>query len=151
MKFIPSHVSFICKSNSGNCIQISGFLTKLPTNNWLLFYGPRCSGLLTKYRQFNGIMPQVFISHATGNHATGYASQHIWCLFQAMIKWKGCSRKGIRRKIGGKMEIGGPLISSDAATPSKMVSVSATVSLPLHHKLQEKISSSTGSSDPGVS
>jgi len=35
------------------------------------------------------------------NQATGYASQHIWCLFQARINWEGCSRKGIRRKNGG--------------------------------------------------
>jgi len=39
-----SHVPFIYKSNSENCIQICGFLTKLPTKtSWLLFYGPPCS------------------------------------------------------------------------------------------------------------
>ena len=37
------------------------------------------------------------------NHATMYASQHIWCLFQARIKWEGCGRKGIWRKNGGMM------------------------------------------------
>ena len=40
------------------------------------------------------------------NQATGYASQHIWCLSQARIKWEGCSRKGIRHKDGGMMEVG---------------------------------------------
>jgi len=35
------------------------------------------------------------------NQATGYASQHIWCLSQARINWKGCARKGIRHKNGG--------------------------------------------------
>ena len=34
------------------------------------------------------------------NHVTGYTSQHIWCLSHARIKWKGCSRKGIRCKNG---------------------------------------------------
>jgi len=36
------------------------------------------------------------------NHATGYASQHIWCLSQARIKWEGCGRKGIWHKNGGQ-------------------------------------------------
>jgi len=40
------------------------------------------------------------------NHATGYAIQHIWCLFQARIEWEGCGRKGIWRKNGGMMEVG---------------------------------------------
>jgi len=40
------------------------------------------------------------------NHATGYASQHIWCLSQCKIKWEGCCRKGSRYKNGGMMEMG---------------------------------------------
>ena len=40
------------------------------------------------------------------------------------------------------------MVSPDAATPSRMVSVSASVNLPLHHKVQ-KLSSGTGS--PGWS
>ena len=35
------------------------------------------------------------------NHATGDASQHIWCLSQARIMWEGCDRKGIQHKNGG--------------------------------------------------
>ena len=36
--FIPSHVWFISKSNSENCIEIRYFLTKLQTKiSWLLF------------------------------------------------------------------------------------------------------------------
>jgi len=35
------------------------------------------------------------------SHATGYASQHIWCLSQARINWEDCGRKGIWRKNGG--------------------------------------------------
>jgi len=35
------------------------------------------------------------------NQATGYASQHIWCLSKSRINWKGCIRKGIRRKNSG--------------------------------------------------
>jgi len=34
--------------------------------------------------------------YAYFNQATGYASQHIWCLFQARINWEGCARKGIQ-------------------------------------------------------
>jgi len=38
MKFIPSHVSFIDKSNTENCIKIRCVLTKLQTKiSWLLF------------------------------------------------------------------------------------------------------------------
>jgi len=40
------------------------------------------------------------------------------------------------------------LVSPDAVAPSRMVSVSASVNLPLHHKVQ-KFSSGTGS--PGLS
>jgi len=35
------------------------------------------------------------------NQATGHASQRIWCLSQARIKWEGCSRKGNWRKNRG--------------------------------------------------
>jgi len=35
------------------------------------------------------------------NQATGYASQHIWCLSQARINWEGCARNGIWHKNGG--------------------------------------------------
>jgi len=27
------------------------------------------------------------------NQATGYTSEHIWCLSQARINWEGCDRK----------------------------------------------------------
>ena len=37
----------------------------------------------------------------TKHQATGYASQHNWCLSQARINWEGCVRKGIRRKMVG--------------------------------------------------
>ena len=40
------------------------------------------------------------------NHATGYASQHIWCLSQDRMKWEGCGRNGIRCKNGVMMEVG---------------------------------------------
>jgi len=40
------------------------------------------------------------------NQATGYASQYIWCLSQARIKWEGYGRKGIRHKNVGMMEMG---------------------------------------------
>jgi len=44
------------------------------------------------------------------NQATGYASQHIWCLSQARINWEGCVRKGILRKNGGMAEVGHQLV-----------------------------------------
>ena len=58
------------------------------------------------------------------NHATGYASQHIWCLSQATINWEGCGRNGIRCKMGN--ERGGLLISPDGVAPSWIVGVSAS-------------------------
>ena len=42
------------------------------------------------------------------------------------------------------MEVGTPLVSSDGVALSRMVVVSASVNLPLHHKVQ-KFSSRTGS------
>jgi len=41
--------------------------------------------------------------------ATGYASQHIWCLSQARINWEGCARQGIRHKNGGDCRDGAPI------------------------------------------
>jgi len=43
------------------------------------------------------------------SQATNYASQHIWCLSQAMINWEGCVRKGIWRKMVGMVEMGAPI------------------------------------------
>jgi len=43
------------------------------------------------------------------NQATGYASQHIWCLSQARINWKGCVRKGVWCRNGGMTEVGAPI------------------------------------------
>ena len=57
MKFIPSHVSFILKSNSENCIKIRWFLTKLQTKlSWLLFYGPRCRATDTHPHTSNNLV-----------------------------------------------------------------------------------------------
>jgi len=65
----------------------------------------------------------------------------LWCC------WLG-GRKGIRpvKNMGGWWRWA--LISPDGVVPSRMVSVSASVNLPLHHKVQ-KFSSGTGS--PGWS
>jgi len=41
------------------------------------------------------------------NQATGYASQHIWCLSQARINWEGCLSKGILHKNDGDGRGGG--------------------------------------------
>jgi len=43
----------------------------------------------------------LLIWNAWVHMSTGYASQHIWCLSQAMINWEACARKGIRHKNGG--------------------------------------------------
>ena len=48
--------------------------------------------------QIQGIISTAF---CVLNQATGYASQHIWCLSQARINWHSCSRKGIWYKNGG--------------------------------------------------
>ena len=57
--------------------------------------------------------------------------------------WLG-SRKGVRPvKMGGWWRWA--LVSPDGVAPSRMVCVSASVNLPLHHKVQ-KFSSGTGSS-----
>ena len=50
------------------------------------------------------------------------------------------------KKCGEMVEVG--LLSPDGVTPSRMISVPASVNLPLHHKVQ-KFSSGTGS--PGWS
>jgi len=51
------------------------------------------------------------------NHTTRYASQHIWCLSQARIKWEGCSRNGIRRRNGGMTEVERQLFWMGGAHP----------------------------------
>jgi len=92
---------------------------------------------------------KIYVLHvliATLCLTAGYASEHIWCLSQARIKWEGCGRRESGVKMGG--DGGGSLVSLDGVAPSRMVGVSASVNIPLHHKVQ-KISSSTGS--PGWS
>ena len=61
------------------------------------------------------------------------------------VLWRCClgSRKGIRPvKMGGLLRWA--LVSPDGVAPSRIVCVSASVNLPLHHKVQ-KFSSGTGS------
>jgi len=66
--------------------------------------------------------------------------------FGAYVCWLG-SRKSIRPlKIGGWWRWA--LLSPDGVAPSRMVSVSASVNLPLHHK-DQRFTSGTGS--PGWS
>jgi len=43
------------------------------------------------------------------NQATGYASQHIWCLSQARINLEGCARKASGIKMVGMVEVGAPI------------------------------------------
>ena len=69
-------------------------------------------------------------SSANVNRATGYASQHIWCLSQARLNCEGYGRKGIQRKNGMGGYGGGLLIDTDGVAPSRTVGVSASVILP---------------------
>jgi len=72
----------------------------------------------------------------TRNQATRYASQHIWCLFQARINWEGCSSKGIRRNNGGMMEVGHWLVQIEWCPSGWLVCLPCY--LPLHHKSPEE-------------
>jgi len=67
-----------------------------------------------------------FIAVLLHNQATGYASQHIWCLSPARINSESCSRKGIRHKNGGMVEVGHWLVRMEW----RPVGVSAYVMFP---------------------
>jgi len=58
------------------------------------------------------------------SETTMYASQRIWCLSQARIKWEGCGRKGIWHK-NGEDDRGWSLINPDGVASSQMVGVSS--------------------------
>jgi len=53
--------------------------------------------------------PQLEVFHNAiylcNNQATQYVTQRTWCLSQARKKWEGCSRKDIRHKMMGMMEV----------------------------------------------
>jgi len=73
VKFIPSHVPFSLKSNSGNCIKIRRFLTKLQTKiTWILFIARgvvHCSWV-----QFScGDVNRPWLSSVTGLVASRYS------------------------------------------------------------------------------
>jgi len=80
-----------------------------------------------------------------------YVFWHIWCLtVMPSVLWC-CSlggRKGIRPVKNTGRWWRWALLSPDGGAPSRMVTASASVYLPLHHKVQ-KFSSGTGS--PGWS
>jgi len=67
---------------------------------------PGLSGLVAEMIQTTGDIGTQWILCGF-KQATGYASQHIWCLSQARINWEGCARKGIGRKNGGDGRDGG--------------------------------------------
>ena len=77
------------------------------------------------------------------NQATGYASQHIWCLSQTRINWEACRRKGIWRKNGGMREVGRWLVRLEWRQPDCWCVCLWYLSL--HHKVQKKLSCGTGS------
>jgi len=76
----------------------------------------------------------LFQSIDSVNQATGYASQHIWCLPQARMNWEGFGRKGIWYKNGAWWRW---IVS--AQPDCRCVCLSY---LPFHHKVPKKISSS---------
>jgi len=41
------------------------------------------------------------LTHSDKNQATGYASQHIWCLSQATIYWESAAGRASGVKMGG--------------------------------------------------
>ena len=81
-----------------------------------------------------------FSTSYSSNQATGYASQHIWCLSQARINWEGCVRKGIWHKNGGMAEMGErwerQLVWMGWQS-IQIVGVSACVIFILHQKIQK--------------
>jgi len=42
--------------------------------------------------------------------ATGYASQHIWCLSQARINWEGCAGRASGIKMVAMAKVGHQLV-----------------------------------------
>jgi len=79
------------------------------------------------------------------NQATGYASQHIWCLSQARINWEHCGRNGMAFSIkmaGRRRWVADQSGWSGAHGDCRCVCLCY---LPLHHKVQKKFSSGTGS------
>jgi len=55
VKFIPSHVSFISKSNIGNCIKIRWFWTKLQTKISWFHAHARCISLSKIFHHLNWV------------------------------------------------------------------------------------------------
>ena len=65
----------------------------------------------------------------------GMQSSIFLCLSQARIKWKGCGRKGIRRKNGGVMEVARWLVWRGCAQLDCRCVCLCFLSL--HHKIQK--------------
>jgi len=85
----------------------------------------------------------------TVNHATGYASQHIWRLSQATIKWEDGRVAAGKASVVKMGDNGGwSLVSPDGVATTRMVGVSASVIFPCTVKVQKF---SSGSGSPGWS
>jgi len=56
---------------------------------------------------FDNYISDITMLHRVCNQATGYASQHIWCLSQARINLEGSARKDIQYKNSGDGRDGG--------------------------------------------
>jgi len=61
------------------------------------------NGILTNFQN-----ERIYVGNGRVS-ATGYASQHISCLYQARINREGCARKSIWRKMVGIAEVGVPI------------------------------------------
>jgi len=89
------------------------------------------------WRQTCGYFP--IHCHTIVYQATGYASQHIWCLSQARINWEGCARKGILHKNGGYGRGGGHQLVWMGWQSIQIVGASVSVIFILLQKIQKMV------------
>jgi len=119
-----SNIKMISSTCRG-LFAVNSYTSVADSNNLISIYVKQCATAgecisVQAYHKSNSIATGIIINsllHKTQNQATGYASQHIWCLTQARINWMGCNRKGIQRKNAGN-EGGESLISLDGVAPS---------------------------------
>ena len=96
-KIILFHLSLLICQTATSIIS--------PVHNKFISYNTIQHRSTSMYQAFSISLPStsVIISESVFVYmqATGYASQHIWCLSQTRINWEGCARKGIWHKNGG--------------------------------------------------
>jgi len=70
------------------------------------------------------------------NQVTGYATQHIWCLFQTRINWEDGARRASGVKMVGMAGMGHQLVWMGWQS-IPIVGASACVIFLLHQKIQK--------------